>query len=377
MKIKSVTAQTVYIPVPRPLAFSTRTVAERQYTLVRVTLDSGEVGYGFTYAGNSGGPMITACVEDVLIPHLKGADVRDREALWDAMFRESLLVGRRGAAIRAISAVDIALWDAAGKATGQPLHKMLGAYRDAVPCYASGGYYFPGKGAKGIGDEVRAWKKQGFVDVKIKVGRGDPDEDAKRVAAARKSLGPKGRLFLDANNAWNDVPSALRFLDRVEDYDIGWIEEPFLPDNIEGHAELASRTNIPVATGEIEQTRWGFKALMDAGAASILQTDAGVCGGITEFMRIAQMAAGNDLPIAPHWFSDLHVSLVCAIPNGMIVEHFLDTEVLNIMEIIDRPLKSKDGMVGPKDLPGHGIEFNEKKIAKFSKPSAASANRGF
>ncbi len=377
MKITAVTAQTIYIPVPRPLAFSTRTVAERQYCLVRVTLDSGEVGYGFTYAGNSGGPMITTCVEDVFIPHLVGADVRHREALWDAMFRESLLVGRRGAAVRGISAVDIALWDAAGKATGQPLYKMLGAYRDAVPCYASGGYYFPGKGAKGIGDEVKAWRKQGFADVKIKVGREDPDGDAKRVAAARKALGPKGRLFLDANNAWDDVASVLRFVERVEPYDIGWLEEPFMPDNIDGHAELAQRTNIPIATGEIEQTRWGFQALIDAGAASILQTDAGVCGGITEFMRISQMAAGAGIPVAPHWFSDLHVSLLCAIPNGMIVEHFLDTEILNIMEILDRPVKARKGMLKPKDIPGHGMEFNEKKIARFAQPSKGSKKRGF
>jgi L-alanine-DL-glutamate epimerase-like enolase superfamily enzyme len=371
MKIAQVEARTVYVPVPKVLAFATRVVAERQYTIVTVTIDSGETGYGFTYAGNFGGAIVTACVDEIFQPHLEGADARDREALWDAMFRDSVLLGRRGAAIRALSAVDIALWDVAGKATGQPLVKMLGAHRSKVPAYASGGYYFPGKGAKGLADEVRTWRRRGYSDVKIKVGRGAMADDVKRVAAARKALGPEGRLFLDANNAWNDVPSALRFLERVEAFDIGWIEEPFMPDNIDGHAELADRTNIPVSTGEIEQTRWGFKALIDAGAASILQADAGVCGGITEFMRIAALAAAHDIAIAPHWFSDLHVSLVAAIPNGMIVEHFVDTQILNFMELFDNPVRARKGMLRPKEIAGHGIEFNEKKIARYLEPAKA------
>jgi len=372
MNVVSLSAQAVVVPVERPLAFSTRFVAERHYCIVRVALEGGVTGYGFCYAGNSGGALVAAAA-GMLAGHVVGQDPRRTEAIWDAMFRDSLLLGRRGAVLRAISAIDIALWDAVGKATDAPLWLMLGGHRKQVPAYASGGYYYPGKGARGVQAEVAGWRKAGYRDAKIKVGRGSVREDAARVAAARKALGPDGRLFLDANNAWADVASALAFCEAVEEHGIGWIEEPFMPDNIRGHAELAQRTSIPVATGEIHQTRWDFQAILEQRAADILQVDAAVCGGITEFMRIAQMAAGFDVPVAPHWFSDLHVSLVAAVPNGMIVEHFPTTEILNFMELIDDPVQAKNGMLAPKDLPGHGIRFNERKIARFA---AAGGNSG-
>ena len=186
------------------------------------------------------------------------------------------------------------------RAANLPLYKYLGAaYEDTVPAYASGGYYLEGKTPEMLGEEMAGYVALGLDAVKMKVGRGDLRSEEARIAAARKAIGPDVLLMLDANNAWSDVPTALRFMDRFAPYDPYWIEEPFSPDQIDNHAKLAALISIPVATGEIEAGRWRFKELLDKQAASILQADAVVCGGITEFRRIAALADCYGVTSAP------------------------------------------------------------------------------
>jgi len=173
--------------------------------------------------------------------------------------------------------------------------------------------------------------------------------------------------MLDANNAWQDVPTALRYCERFADYDPYWIEEPFSPDQIDNHAKLAAATRINVATGEIEAGRWRHKELLDKGGAAILQTDAAVCGGITEFKKIAALADCYGVNMCPYWFHDLHVHLFAAIPNGEMVEYFATDQVLNFRKIIDRQvtLAPGKGIALPTD-PGLGYAFDEKAIAKLN-----------
>ena len=147
--------------------------------------------------------------------------------------------------------------------------------------------------------------------------------------AAREAVGPDIVLTLDANNAWNDVPTALQYIRRWEKYDPYWIEEPFGPDDIDSHSKLAQLTPVVVATGEIAYGRWYHKELLDKRGAEILQTDACVCGGITEWRRIAALAAGYGVTVSPHWFHDAHAPLVAATPNARYVEFFPDDQVLN------------------------------------------------
>jgi L-alanine-DL-glutamate epimerase-like enolase superfamily enzyme len=173
-------------------------------------------------------------------------------------------------------------------------------------------------------------------------------------------------LMLDANNAWSDLPTALRFMKRVEPYDPYWIEEPFSPDDIENHARLAELTPVPVATGEIEAGRWRHKELLEQGAAAILQTDAAVCGGITEFRRISAVADVYGVTMSPHWFHDLHVHLVAATPNARFVEYFPDDAVLNFRRLIDRQLEVHKGRLRLPSLPGLGFNFDEEIVAELS-----------
>lgn len=366
-RIASVAACSVSVPLERPTSFSTRLVTARHYTLVRVLGEDGVEGIGFCYAGNAGGDIVTTAVHDLLAPVLVGKDPYLTEGLWQQMYQEALLHGRSGSVMRAISALDIALWDRNARAAGLPLYKYLGAFRSGtVPAYASGGYYLEGKTPQMLGEEMAHYVDLGFTAVKMKVGQLDPPAEEERVAAAREAVGPEVLLMLDANNAWADLPTALRFVKRWERYDPYWIEEPFSPDDIQNHARLAQRSSILVATGEIEAGRWRHKQLLEEHGAAILQTDAAVCGGITEFRRIAAIADGYGVTISPHWFHDLHVQLVAATPNARFVEYFPDSQVLNFRELIDRQLEIREGTLVLPESPGLGFNFDQDAVDEWS-----------
>jgi L-alanine-DL-glutamate epimerase-like enolase superfamily enzyme len=279
-----------------------------------------------------------------------------------------LLQGRAGTVMRALSTLDIALWDRNARAAGLPLYKYLGAVRtDRVPAYASGGYYLPGRTNKMLADEFAGLVAQGFKAVKLKVGKlAEPKEEAARVAAVRKRIGSDVILMLDANNAWSDLPTALRYMHHYEDYDPYWIEEPFGPDDIDNHARLAAATPVPVATGEIESGRWRFKEILMQEAAAVLQPDACVIGGITEFRRVAATAASFGVTVAPHWFHDVHAHLVAATPNARYVEYLTDDQILNFRRLVDTQLVLEGGDILLPDRPGLGFDFSPDAVKKYA-----------
>jgi L-alanine-DL-glutamate epimerase-like enolase superfamily enzyme len=279
-----------------------------------------------------------------------------------------LLTGRRGAALRAISAVDIALWDLLGKLAELPLYRLLGGWADEVPAYASGGYYRPGDPLANIREEMLSYKALGFSDFKMKVGGAAFAVDVARVQAAREAIGPEGRLALDANNAWRWPSEAIRFARAVEAYDIWWLEEPLSPEDVAGHAEIARTLEMPVATGEIHATRWDFRDLIAQRAADILQPDAGVLGGISEWIKVAHTAATFNLPVAPHWHANVHVHLVAAVSNSLTVEYFvLEQDIYNFERLVtpDTRLCLQDGRLSLPAAPGLGITFDEQAITRW------------
>lgn len=359
-------AATAVVPLATATSFATRRVTSREYTLVRVEADDGVHGLGFCYGGSTAGHLVTRAVLDLLAPVILGQDTHRTEGLWREMYQESLLHGRAGSVIRGLSAIDIALWDRNARAARLPLYKYLGSWStDTVPAYASGGYYREGKTPDDLGAELRGYVDRGFGAVKMKVGRLGPSDEEARVAAAREAIGPDTLLMLDANNAWSDLPTALQTLRRLERYDPYWIEEPFSPDDVENHARLARSTPVTVATGEIEAGRWRHRELVERGGATILQTDAAVCGGITEFRRIATFADAHGLTLCPHWFHDLHAPLVAAIPNGRYVEYFVDDEVLNFRRLLDRQLPVEGGELRLHTGPGLGFDVDAAALDEF------------
>ncbi len=373
-KIASVQVAVARVPLDRPTSFSTRTVTERHFCLVKVRSTEGVEGIGFCYAGSKGGDVVKVAVEQLLAPVLIGQDSLRSEGLWQDMYQEALLQGRAGAVMRGLSILDVALWDLNAHSAKLPLHDYLGCLnREQVIAYASGGYYLDGKTPADLGREMAGYVEQGFTAVKMKTGRLSAAEEEKRVAAARAAIGPDVVLMLDVNNAWHDLPTALEYARRFEAHNPYWLEEPFGPDAIELHARLAQRTSITIATGEIEVGRWRFRELIDAGGAEILQPDAAVCGGISEWRRIAAHAGSCGVTVSPHWFHDLHAPLVAATPNARYVEFFTDDQVLNFRRLIDNQLEHKNGHVMLRQGPGLGFAFDEGAIARYAGGATAWA----
>jgi L-alanine-DL-glutamate epimerase-like enolase superfamily enzyme len=336
---------------------------------VTVTDSDGAAGTGYSYAGTSAGSWVARAVNELLAPHAVGKPARGVSELYTQLAQEFLLVGRRGGIIRALSALEIALWDLLGQTTGMPLRNLLGSARNSVPAYASGGYYRPGDPLENIREEVARQRARGFSDYKMKVGGLPLHADEARVGAAREALGPTGRLALDANNAYASVAEAIKAADAFAPHDIWWFEEPLVPDDIDGHAQLAARGPIPIATGEIEATAWGFGHLLRARAAHIHQTDACVCGGVGEWLKAAHAAAAFGVQVAPHWHHNLHAQLAAAVSNALVIEHFaLEESVYNFEELVEPATRMvvTDGVAQLGDLPGIGFRYDPDAVARYT-----------
>jgi L-alanine-DL-glutamate epimerase-like enolase superfamily enzyme len=357
MKIRAVEVERFRWERTVPLTDGNATYTHVNLTFVKVHTDEGITGIGL----GSGGAIEQATVEQ-LTPLLIGEDPIDVERLWSKMWVPKL-VGRRGLTTRAIGSIDMALWDIRGKVAGLPLYKLLGGYRDRVPTYIAGGYYEPGKGLRELAAEMEENVRLGARAVKIKVGAAPIAEDVERVRVARDAIGPGVTLMIDANCAYRAY-EAIQLARKIEKYDIFWFEEPVVPDDYDGHRRVAQATSIPVATGENEYTRYGFRDLIRNECAAILNPDAKVLGGITEFMKVVALSQAADLHVAPHGSQDIHIHLTAAISNGLILEFYRgnfdpmwgrvyhNTMVLN-----------DDGTVSPPNTPGIGLDPNYKELA--------------
>jgi len=365
VRIVRASVKRVRIPLPAPVSFSVKTLHHRENLLVEIEAADGSVGTGFCLQDASAAAA-KAALTDELLPLVVGRDAGQIRGLWEVMFRQSVRAGRRGSLLHALSAVDVALWDRLARASDLPLHTLLGGYRESVPCYASGGYYHEGESLARLEEEIAGYVESGYEAVKIKVGRLSTREEVERVRLVRELLGPDRALMVDANQAYRTVEPCAELCRKIEPYDIAWFEEPFAVDEIESFVRLRKRTSIPLATGEVEATRWAFKELMHRGAVDIVQPDATVCGGITEWLRIEAFASAWGVPVAPHYHWDLHVQLGCASPQVSYLEKFEGTAVKNFDLVLERPAQiGPDGRLTVPDGPGHAVEFDEEAVARY------------
>lgn len=371
-RISTVECRIVRVPLPRPVAWANVRIDARDYLIVTIETADGTQGTGFTMGSRfpGGVRVIRSVVDEVFAPLLVGRDVFEVEALWEEMSFHALLLGRRGAVARALSAVDIALWDAMAKSLGRPLCDLLGRFRTRVPAYASGGYYYsedPEADLAGLEEEIARHVELGFRAVKIKIGRFSPAQDRRRVERVIEVAGPDVKVAVDANNKWRDAASAITALRMLDDLNLWWIEEPVLPDQIGASARIAAALRTPIATGEIEAGRWAFTAIVDAGAAAILQTDVTVVGGVSEWRKVCHMAACNDIALAPHWVPDVHVHLGAAAANVLAIEYFdAGVGVLNFDALLQEKLQVVDGEVLVPERPGHGVLFDPEAIDHYT-----------
>lgn len=337
-----------------PIQNGKHTYPTREIGIVTIITDEGISGIGYGYIHEV----------DMFKEALIGEDPLCNERLWQKMWIPKL-VGRRGMTTRSISALDIALWDIKAKVAGLPLYKLLGGAKDRIPVYAAGGYYQKGKEISGLEDEMIEYVESGVKAVKMKVGAVSMDLDKKRVAAVRRVIGPDVKLMVDANCAYT-VNDALRFSRMIEEYDPYWFEEPIEPDDYDGMRELTQKSVIPIATGENEYTRYGFNDLIHRSGVRILNADVYIAGGITEFMKIAALAQTNGCEIAPHGDHTIHSHMICAIPNGLILEYYPKRFDDVGQQIYTHQLTlNEDGTVSPPNVPGHGFEPNYEALNQY------------
>ena len=330
--------------------------------VVKIETDEGVTGLGLS-GGVQGAEEIGRTILDHMRQYVVGQDPFDNEKIWDDLWQPKL-IGRRGITTRVISGIDIAVWDIKGKVANRPVYKMLGGFTDKVPVYIAGGYYEEGKGLKELAQEMEDSVEMGARAIKMKIGGAPINEDVERVRVVREAVGPDVKVMVDANCAYRYY-EAIEIARKMEKYDVFWFEEPVNPDDYDGHKLVSQATTIPIATGENEYTRYGFRDLIQNRCVAILQPDGLIMGGVTEFMKVAALAQAHDLPVAPHGNQDVHVHLVAAIPNGLTVEYYRgSTDPMWDKMYLD-PLMVKDGFVSPPSRPGMGIEINEEALAPY------------
>lgn len=373
MRITDVTTRLLFCPFSETIHDAARAIAGRDVLLVEIHTDTGISGLGFLtglgVAHGSEMPVIEHIINASLTPMLLGEDPRNFNRLWEAMYRGTTRFGRKGAAVRAISGVDIALWDLIGKAANMPVYKLLGGYRDRVKIYASGGFYTPRNAISELVDEMTGYVRRGFQAVKMKVGR-DVRTDIKRVAAVREALGEDIDLLVDANEAW-DVATAMAFIKGVEHCNVYWLEEPVAPDDINGFAQLTALGTVPVAAGENEYTRYGFRDLIQNRAVHVVQPDVTRVGGISEWMKVAHMAAAWNMPCVTHAVQEVHISLVAAVPNAPMMEYFTPDQYLQtfLSQLFPKPQGLHaicDGYVDVPQEPGLGLAFDAELAERYT-----------
>ena len=326
-----------------------------------VTLSNGLKGIGASSCWAY--PSATDAVLRTFREYLIGKKPFEIEHHWQYLyrmgpFRGSILSG-------AISAIDIAIWDIVAKAVGRPLYQVLGGYTDEVRAYIAGGYYEDGKGLSELQEEMLGYVEQGANAVKMKIGAVPLREDEIRVRAVREAIGPEIDLLVDANNAYVHA-DAVRMGRILEEYDAFWFEEPVSPDNMRGSALTARLSTVPVAAGENEYTSWGFRELFETGAVDIVNPDAMVLGGITEYRRVAALAAAYEIPIAPHGLQEIHIHLLAAFPMPLILEYY-NSNVAGLNDVMfhEKLELTDQGTVKLPSGPGLGLTINWDALAEY------------
>lgn len=380
MNIKNIEVFVLKTALDTPFAFSQGWVTQRSATLVRITTDNGLHGWGEAFAQGLEPPEIAAAViQHALSPLLIGQNALDISVLWHKMYSRTRDYGRKGSVVAAISAIDIALWDLAGHFYQQPVYQLLGgAQRTTVKPYATGFYRLHGKDESArLAEEALGHVGAGFSAMKVKLGFGLQD-DIKVMSAIGDALaGTDVELMVDTNHAYGRR-DARTLGEHLRQYNLRWYEEPVVPEDIDGYAELRQTLSVPIAGGENEHTAYGFNTLFQRGAIDIAQPDIGSCGGISAARDITTLAQANGVMVNPHvwgsaiaqaaslqllaWLPAAHHSLFAEEP---ILEYDLSSHPFR-QELITKPVSITGGVVSIPNGPGLGIEVKMDTVEQHS-----------
>ncbi|MBV7327218.1 mandelate racemase/muconate lactonizing enzyme family protein [Chloroflexi bacterium TSY] len=366
MKIKDLSVTLLVVPLAKTFKGSNYSVSQRCTILVRVETDEGIVGEA--YSGDERvfyrdeRDLIMGPYRDAII----GEDLFATERIWAKLFTLTSHVRNKLVAIRALSAVDIALWDTIGKALKTPLYKLLGAAKNELPVV---GYTYgeAEKTPEMVADEVMQQLEWGYAGTKLKVGRADMNEDIRRVYAIRQTVGDQAMIACDANRAWTPN-EAIRFARSVEEYDIAWLEEPTQWNNqVQGMHTVRGATSIPVAAGQSELSGFACMQLMQHGSVDMINADASYIGGITEWKRMAAAASFMDVQMIHHEEPQTALHLLTSVSHSYCAELFSDPvrDPIWHQMYVDHP-PVHNGKICPPDRPGLGIQIDRSFVEKYT-----------
>jgi len=362
MRVSAVTAITCDVPLPRPIIMGEIRFDSREYVIVRIETDAGISGIGFGMTRSS---PVASIVERSLAPHLIGTDPLLTEAHWESLYYRNLPMGQRGMFMRALSAVDIALWDLKARAAGLPLWQLIGGARTRVPISVAGGYPASDRTLADLAAEMKDYAGRGFRMVKIAAG--ELAQDTARLTAARQALGDAFALSYDAHWAWRDLLSVVPVVRRWQPLDLAFVEDPYPSEFVELSVRLRAETGVRLALGEDGVGRWSFRELLERQQPDILRIDATVMGGISEAVKVCALSSTLGVPVLPHVFPEIHQHLGAAFPGVLAVE-MTDPgyETESLYRLFRRWVVVADGeMVAPSE-PGLGVELDEDAVERYA-----------
>ncbi len=359
MIISCVETKHYLLPLSHPMTDATHGV-HTQFEVVMVKLETadGLTGLGYTYTIGRGGAAIRSLIECELKPILLNADADRIQQIWERMWWSLHYIGRGGLVSFAMAAVDIALWDLKGCAERKPLWKLLGGYCAEVRPYAGG--IDLQLGPDELVEQTRRNLQRGFRAIKIKVGRDKLREDLERVRAVRDCLGPDLPLMVDANMRWS-VEHAIRAARQFSEYNVFWLEEPTIPDDYQGMARIALEGGLPLAAGENLHTVYEFRHTIGEGKVAFPEPDVSNIGGITNWMRVANLAYAHNLQVTSHGVHELHLHLLAAIPNAS----YLEVHSFGLERFIKNPPALQNGVMTAPNAPGHGVQFDWDRLRQY------------
>lgn len=319
MKVTAVETTPITLPLDKSLGSALGAIAKLGVILVTVRTDTGITGENLIFTLHDRRTSVLRGMVDSLADLIVGHDAGHIAGFWARAWKDINFIGHQGVAVMGISAIDGALWDAQGKAAAMPLYRMLGGARNRLPAYHSGGLWLSHSVAELV-EEAQSFVAQGWGAMKLRLGKPDPVEDAARVRAVREAIGPGIALMADANQGLTEA-QAIRLGRMIEPYGLTWFEEPLPCWDLEGLARVAAALDTPIANGDTEYTRYGFRRMLELRAADILMPDLQRAGGVSEFMRVCHMAQGHDIAVSSHLFPETSIQCLGALSNAIYLEY--------------------------------------------------------
>lgn len=360
MKVSAVETQPVVVQLDQPIGSALGQIAKFGCILVTVRTDGGVTGENLIFTLNDRRTAVLRQMVDELADVAVGQDAGHIARFWARAWKDINFLGHKGVPVAGISAIDGALWDILGKTAGLPLYRVLGGAQDRVPAYHSGGLWLS-RSVDELVEEAQGFVAQGFRAMKMRLGLPNPADDIARVKAVRDAIGPDVKLMADANQGLTEA-QAIRLGRRLEPFGLTWFEEPLPAWDLDGLARVAAALDTPIASGETEYTRYGFRRMLELRSADILMPDLQRVGGVSEFMRVGHMAESHDIAVSSHLFPETSLQVLGALSNATFLEY-----MPWFSRLYNEALEFRDGAAMVPERPGWGFTFNGDYIAHLSR----------